>query len=117
MNASTGTLLIFATNPDNLAQDGTGRNGTYTKHLLQYIIQPGLEVGMLLRRVRTAVREETGGQQVPWENGSIEGEFYFNGMSGVPPATRCHVSTTVNTLDAVAPSGRAHPPPRYHPVL
>lgn len=42
---------------------------------------------MLLRRVRTAVREETGGQQVPWENGSIEGEFYFNGMSGAPPVT------------------------------
>ena len=87
MNAPTGTLLIFATNPDNVAQDGTGRNGAYTKHLLQYITQPSLEVGMLLRRVRTAVKDETGGQQVPWENGSIEGEFYFNGMRGVPPVT------------------------------
>src|SRR5262249_42333864 len=28
MNAPTGTLLVFATNPDNVAQDGTGRNGT-----------------------------------------------------------------------------------------
>jgi len=36
---------------------------------------------MLLRKVRTAVKEETGGQQVPWENGSIEGEFYFIGNS------------------------------------
>ena len=87
MHAPTGTLLIFATNPDNVAQDGTGRNGAYTKHLLHYITQPGLEVGMLLRRVRTAVKDETGGQQVPWENGSIEGEFYFNGMRGVPPVT------------------------------
>jgi uncharacterized caspase-like protein len=84
MNAPTGTLLIFATNPDNVASDGKDRNGTYTKHLLRYITQPGLEVGMLLRRVRTAVREETGGQQVPWENGSIEGEFYFNALSGGP---------------------------------
>ena len=87
MNAPTGTLLVFATNPDNVASDGTGRNGVYTKHLLQYITQPGLEVGMLLRRVRTAVKDETGGQQVPWENGSIEGEFYFTGMSGVPAVT------------------------------
>src|SRR5215813_4568888 len=85
MNAPSGTLLVFATNPDNVASDGTGRNGVYTKHLLQYITQPGLEVGMLLRRVRTAVKQETGGQQVPWENGSIEGEFYFNSLSGVPP--------------------------------
>jgi hypothetical protein len=78
MNAPNGTLLIFSTNPDNVAQDGNGRNGTYTKHLLQEIDQPGLEVGMMLRKVRTAVKEETGGKQVPWENGSIEGEFYFN---------------------------------------
>ncbi len=77
MNAPTGTLLVFATNPDNVAADGAGRNGTYTKHLLEYITQPSLEVGMMLRKVRTAVKEETGGQQVPWENGSIEGEFYW----------------------------------------
>ena len=87
MNAPTGTLLVFATNPDNVAADGEGRNGAYTKHLLQYIKQPGLEVGMMLRKIRTAVKEETGGQQVPWENGSIEGEFYFKGMSGAPPVT------------------------------
>ena len=87
MHAPSGTLLVFATNPDNVAADGTGRNGAYTKHLLQYITQPGLEVGMLLRRVRTAVKEETGGQQVPWENGSIEGEFYFNSGSGGPSVT------------------------------
>jgi formylglycine-generating enzyme required for sulfatase activity len=85
MNAPIGTLLVFATNPDNVAADGTGRNGVYTKHLLQYMTQPGLEVGMMLRKIRTAVKEETGGQQVPWENGSIEGEFYFNSPGGVPP--------------------------------
>lgn len=78
MDAPSGTLLVFSTNPNNVAEDGTGRNGTYTKHLLKYIGQPGLEVGMMLRQVRTKVKEETGGKQVPWENGSIEGTFYFN---------------------------------------
>jgi formylglycine-generating enzyme required for sulfatase activity len=87
MSAPTGTLLVFATNPDNVAADGVGKNGAYTKHLLQYITQPGLEVGMMLRKIRTAVKDETGGQQVPWENGSIEGEFYFNAMRGVPSVT------------------------------
>src|SRR5262245_59995196 len=87
MNAPTGTLLVFATNPDNVAADGAGKNGTYTKYLLHYLPQPGLEVGIMLRKIRTAVKQETGGQQVPWENGSIEGEFYFNRGSGVPPAT------------------------------
>jgi uncharacterized caspase-like protein len=79
MSAPNGTLLVFSTDPGNVAADGNGRNGTYTKHFLQQINQPGLEVGMMLRKVRTAVKEETGGQQVPWENGSIEGEFYFSG--------------------------------------
>lgn len=78
MNAPNGTLLIFSTSPDDVAEDGSGRNGTYTKHLLEYIDQPGLEIGMMLRQVRTKVKEETGGKQTPWENGSIEGMFYFN---------------------------------------
>ncbi len=77
MNAPNGTLLVFSTNPDNVAEDGKGRNGTYTRHLLNYIDQPGLEIGMMLRQIRTKVKEETGGKQVPWENGSIEGVFYF----------------------------------------
>jgi uncharacterized caspase-like protein len=111
MNAPTGTLLVFATNPDNVAADGTGRNGAYTKHLLHYITQPGLEVGMMLRKIRTAVKEETGGQQVPWENGSIEGEFYFAGMSGVPPVTppapsSSTPSSSTGTQVAVGPTFR-----------
>ena len=119
MTAPTGTLLVFATNPDNVAADGTGRNGAYTKHLLQYITQPGLEVGMLLRRVRTAVKEETGGQQVPWENGSIEGEFYFNGMGGgfavtplvssPPPSSTCHRHAgSGGDLSPAAPDAASH---------
>ncbi|MFI3190281.1 MAG: caspase domain-containing protein [Methylococcales bacterium] len=78
MNAPNGTLVVFSTNPGNVAADGSGRNGTYTKHLLEQMSQPKLEIGMMLRKVRTAVKEDTGGQQVPWENGSIEGEFFFN---------------------------------------
>ena len=81
MNAPNGTLIVFSTNPGNVAADGNGRNGIFTKHLLQQINQPALEIGMMLRKVRSAVKEETGGQQVPWENGSIEGEFYFNNNS------------------------------------
>jgi hypothetical protein len=108
MNAPTGTLLVFATNPDNVASDGAERNGTYTKHLLHYLTQPGLEVGMMLRKIRTAVKEETGGQQVPWENGSIEGEFYFTGVSGGPPAA----GATLPMATLVPPAGtRPSSPP------
>ncbi|MBF0119213.1 MAG: caspase family protein [Desulfobacterales bacterium] len=88
MRAPTGTLLVYATNPGNIASDGTERNGIYTKHLIRYIQKP-LEVGMMLRKIRTDVKEETSGQQVPWESGSIEGEFYF-----VPENTSSSISTS-----------------------
>lgn len=78
MNAPSGTLLVFSTNPSNVAEDGEWKNRTYTKHLLKFLDQPRLEVGMLLRQVRTKVKEETGGKQIPWENGSIKSTFYFN---------------------------------------
>src|SRR5215471_4288645 len=110
MNAPSGTLLVFATNPDNVASDGTGRNGVYTKHLLQHITQPGLEVGMMLRKIRTAVKAETGGQQVPWENGSIEGEFYFSGVSGVPAVT-APMSQQPSPLPAPSPQVPVTPAP------
>src|SRR6266446_2066949 len=109
MSAPSGTLLVFATNPDNVASDGVGRNGTYTKHLLQYIKQPDLEVGIMLRKVRTAVKEETGGKQVPWENGSIEGEFYFTPGtgSGLQPAP----TPLVQPQPALAPIAQFQPGP------
>lgn len=77
MDAPSGTLVSYATNPGNTAADGTGRNGVFTSHLLRQIKVPGLEVGMMMRQVRTGVREETGGLQIPWDSSSLEGIFYF----------------------------------------
>lgn len=72
-----GTLVAFSTAPGTLAQDGAGRNSPFTGALLQHIETPGLEVRPMLGRVRQTVREATAGAQIPWENSSLEGEFYF----------------------------------------
>jgi uncharacterized caspase-like protein len=32
----------------------------------------------LFKQVREAVMKKTNGQQVPWDQSSITGEFYFN---------------------------------------
>lgn len=78
MRAPTGTLVAYATAPDNVAADGTGRNGVYTKQLLQYIDQPGLTINQVFQRVRDGVLQETGKKQTPWELSSIVGgDFYF----------------------------------------
>ncbi len=76
-DAPSGTLIAYATAPGDVAADGGGRNGAYTGAMLARIRTPGLEIGQLFRGVRTEVKTATGGQQIPWESSSLEGDFYF----------------------------------------
>jgi TPR repeat protein/uncharacterized caspase-like protein len=78
MDASSGTLIAFATSPGSIAADGEGRNGVYTKHLLRQVREPGLPVELMLKRVRDGVITETKERQIPWESSSLRGaDFYF----------------------------------------
>jgi formylglycine-generating enzyme required for sulfatase activity len=77
MDAPVGTLIAFATAPGSVAADGQGRNGLYTQHLLASMNQPGLKIEDVFKRVRAGVRRGSGDKQVPWENTSLEGDFYF----------------------------------------
>ncbi len=72
------TFIAFATSPGGLALDGTGRNETFTKHILEHISTPGLEIEQLFKKVRKGVVEETQNQQIPWDNSSLINDFYFN---------------------------------------
>lgn len=82
IDAPKGTLVAFATSPGKVALDGKGRNGVYTKHLLAHLNAPGLKVEDVFKRVRIGVSEESQGQQVPWENTSLTGDFYFVAPTG-----------------------------------
>ncbi len=73
----SGSIIAYATAPGSTAADGSGQNGLYTQELLKAIKTPGLEIGMVFRRVLTNVKKQSNGQQLPWTNSSIEGEFYF----------------------------------------
>lgn len=77
MNAATGSLIAFATAPGSEAADGTGRNGTYTKHLLQSLQDVDTDILKVFQRTRAAVVYETRGRQTPWESTSLVGDFYF----------------------------------------
>ncbi len=77
MEAPVGTIVAFATAPGAEAIDGDGQNGVYTQHLLKFMTQPGLKVEDVFKRVRVAVRQQTSGRQIPWENTSLEGDFFF----------------------------------------
>ncbi len=76
--APHGMLIAFSTQPGNVALDGLGRNSPFTKAVLANIDRPGLSVGDMLINVRTEVMKETADKQVPWENSSLTGQFYFN---------------------------------------
>jgi uncharacterized caspase-like protein len=66
MQAVSGSLIGYATSPGTTAEDGAGRNGTYTKHLLNFMQVPSLSAEQMFKEVRVAVAQETGKKQIPW---------------------------------------------------
>ena len=82
---SSGTVIVYATAPDDTADDGDGRNSPFTGALLEHIGTPGIEVGEMLDRVTGTVVERTrhtGKPQVPWVSRSKIGQFFFVPGSG-----------------------------------
>jgi Caspase domain/Sel1 repeat len=78
MRAPEGTLISFATQPGNVAIDGTGADGPYAMALADAIRQPGLDIFRLFNQVGLKVKRDTQGSQQPWVSSSpIDGEFYF----------------------------------------
>jgi len=73
-----GTMISYATRDGQTASDGDGFNSPYTQGLLKHINTPGLEISLMLRRVRKSVLEATNNEQVPWEYGSLIDEFYLS---------------------------------------
>jgi hypothetical protein len=59
MSAPSGTLIAYATAPGSTAADGFGRNGVYTKHILQQIRVPDMPAEIMFKRVREGVEQET----------------------------------------------------------
>lgn len=77
IKAASGTLVAFAAAPGQVASDGARGNSPYTAALAQAMLKPGLTVEQVFKQVRVSVEDQTGGQQTPWEESSLRGEFYF----------------------------------------
>jgi hypothetical protein len=81
MRAPEGTLISYATQPGNVAQDGSDGHSPYTKALAATVRTAGLDVFQTFNQVGLAVKRATSGAQQPWVSSSpIDGTFYF-----VPP--------------------------------
>lgn len=81
--AGNGTLIAFATSPNEvaLASSSEDENSFYTKTLLENIVRPNMKIEDMFKAVRNEVVSMTNGEQVPWENTSLNKDFYFNTMS------------------------------------
>ena len=86
MNAPSGSLIAYAAAPKQVAYDGEGENSPYTAALAEALVVPGLKIEDVFKRVRVAVEEATNGEQTPWENSSLRGDFYFvSKVEELPP--------------------------------
>ena len=85
MDSPKGSLIDCATAPGDVAADGDGRNGLFTKHLLTALQQPGQLVELTFKDVVKGVSRESGGRQTPFITASITEDFYFRPASAPPP--------------------------------
>jgi uncharacterized caspase-like protein len=96
IQAAVGTMIAYATQPDNVALDGSGRNSPFTTALLKHVATPGLEIRSMMSRVRADVLGLTRDQQTPWDHSSLIGEVVLVPGSMPPPATQA------SALDEIA---------------
>jgi hypothetical protein len=105
-----GSLIVYSTQPNNVALDGAGRNSPFTAALLKHVTTPGLEVRQMISRVRGDVLAATANKQTPWDSSSLVGDVYLASGPDVaaPPAPAA--------VAATAPSASPPSPPRQTPA-
>ena len=100
---SGSTLVAYAAKGGTVAADGDGRNSPYTEALLAHLEAPGLEVGMMFRRVRDAVRASTRRQQEPFVYGSLSSRgAYLAGTVPTPAPTTASSAGQAPAVDLEA---------------
>lgn len=72
-----GTFIAYATQPGNVALDGTERNSPFTSALLKHMRAKGRNLPATMIEVRKDVVRATDGRQVPWDHSALTGDFYF----------------------------------------
>ncbi len=92
------TLVAYAAKEGTVAFDGTGRNSPYANALIASLREPGLEVGLMMRRVRDDVLKTTGGKQEPFVYGSLSADQIFLNDTRNPPSGPPEIVSTDGAL-------------------
>jgi tetratricopeptide (TPR) repeat protein len=70
-------LVAYAAKHGTEAEDGAQTHSPFTEALLAHIAEPGLEINILFRKVRDAVRSRTQRRQDPFVYGSLGSELLY----------------------------------------
>lgn len=76
-SGASGIFRAYATQPNNVSDDGGGRNSPFTKALLKHLGTPGVDVHQMMVKVRRDVVADTSGRQIPWEESALTDAYYF----------------------------------------
>lgn len=76
VNAPSGTLIAYATDPGSTASDGTGAHGLYTEQLIKQL-KISQRIEDVFMNTRNQVEEISKGAQRPWEEARLKGVFYL----------------------------------------
>ncbi|MGA2641744.1 MAG: caspase family protein [Spirochaetia bacterium] len=75
------SIIVYATSAGSVAKDGLGRNGVFTGELLRHLNAPGVDIADVFRQTGAAVRDETGGSQIPAIYSQFFDPFFLSGSS------------------------------------
>jgi len=76
-SGASGIFRAYATQPNNVSDDGGGRNSPFTKALLKHLGTKGVDVHQMMIKVRLDVQNDTNGRQIPWEESALTDVYYF----------------------------------------
>ncbi|WP_244476024.1 caspase family protein [Methylobacterium sp. Leaf93] len=96
-----GLIIAYATQSNEVAYDGAGRNSPYAEALAKALSETGLEVGQVFQRVALSVKKATQGKQLPEFSRSYPDEVFLNlGETDAQAWTRLRNSNVVADLGA-----------------
>ena len=72
-----GLEFVYATSPGDVAADGEGTHSPFTAALLRFLPTKGVELDLVLKRVKADVIAATKNQQRPWTNSDLSTEVYL----------------------------------------
>lgn len=81
-----GSMIAFATAPDQVASDGGGPNSPFTQALLKHLPTPGQSLNDVMIDVTDTVATATDGRQILWSQSSLRRRVFLSSVVAAPPA-------------------------------